>query len=452
MIKAIKARILSQSHNSRIFTAAVLIGLITIAVKLVSMVKELVIASTFGVGDELDAFLIAFIVPTFAINVIGGSMNSALIPVFVEVRDKQGKDAAQKLFSNIIVLSSAVLIGISVILAVLSPVILKTLGSSFSEAKLELTLKLFFILLPIVLINGLAITWSAILNAGERFRLAPVASVAVPLVIIVTLLVGSTELGIVALAVGTLAGFALEAGMIGMGLAKHGMKLTPRWPGRDADVQQVIAQFWPMIASGVLMSSTTIVDNAMAAVLGSGSVAALNYGNRIVAVIISLGAISLGTAVLPYYSRMVSGQDWAGLRKTTRVYLKLVFTATLPLVLIFVFFSEDLIRILFERGAFTRSDTILVAEIQSYFMLQIPFYIGVILLVKLITSLQRNRILMYGALINVVLNIVLNFLFMQWLGVAGIALSTSIVFLASFLYLYLNANNIIRKLEPVYEH
>lgn len=447
MIKAIKAKLFSQSHNSKIFTAAVMIGFIMIAVKLVSMVKELVIASTFGVGDELDAFLIAFIVPTFAINVIGGSMNSALVPIFIEVRDRKGKDAAQILFSNIIVLSGAILIGISVVLALLSPAILKVLGSSFSKEKLELTGKLFFILLPIVLVNGLGVTWSAILNAGERFRLAPVASIAVPLVIIITLLVGSTEIGIFALAIGTLAGFVLEASMIGLGLTKHGMKLQPHWSGLDADVQRVIAQFWPMIASGVLMSSTTIIDNAMAAMLGSGNVAVLNYGNRIVAVIIGLGAISLGTAVLPYFSQMAARRDWAGLRKTKKVYLKLIFAATVPVVLLLAFFSETLIRILFERGAFVHSDTLLVAGVQGFFTLQIPFYIGVILLVKLITSMQRNHILMYGAIINVVLNIVLNLLFMRWLGVAGIALSTSIVFILSFAYLYIGSSQIIKRKE-----
>lgn len=443
MIKAIKVRIFSQTHNSKIFTAAVMIGFIMIGVKLVSMVKELVIASTFGVGDELDAFLIAFIVPAFIINVIGGSMNSALIPIFVEVRDKNGKYAAQKLFSNIMVLSSGLLIGISVLLALLSPVILKALGSGFSEEKLELTKKLFYILLPIVLVNGIAITWSAILNAGERFRLAPMVSVAVPLVIIVTLLVGSTEMGIFSLAVGTLAGFALEAGMIGIGLTKHGMKLTPVWSGMDADVRRVIAQYIPMIASAVLMGSTYIIDNAMAAMLGSGNVAALNYGNRIVAVIIGLGAISLGTAVMPYYSRMAAVQDWAGLRNTTRMYLKLIFVATVPVLIVLVFFSEELVRILFERGAFTHANTIIVAEIQRYFLLQIPFYISVILLVKLISSLQQNKIFVYGAIVNVVLNIILNLILMRWIGVAGIALSTSVVYMVSSLYLYIMVQHIL---------
>ena len=217
MYKAIKSRIFSQSHNSKIFTAAVLIAFITVAVKLVSMVKELVVASAFGVGDELDAFLIAFIVPTFAINVIGGSMNSALIPVFIEVRENKGKESAQKLFSNILVMSSAFLICISVVLALLSPAILKTLGSSFSDEKLVLTEKLFLIILPIVLVNGLATTWSAILNAGERFGLVPIASLSIPVIIIITLLVGSIEMGVFALAVGTLAGFVLEATMIAIG-------------------------------------------------------------------------------------------------------------------------------------------------------------------------------------------------------------------------------------------
>src|SRR5919199_382001 len=83
------------SVNRRIFRAAFVIGALTFGVKLVSLVKETTVAASFGTGDALDAFLIAFLLPTFVIYVLGASLNAALIPTYIEVRDRQGPEAAQ---------------------------------------------------------------------------------------------------------------------------------------------------------------------------------------------------------------------------------------------------------------------------------------------------------------------------------------------------------------------
>lgn len=446
-IRKIRSSLKGGSHNRNIFAAAVIVGLATVVVKLASLAKELIVASTFGRGDELDAFLIAFLVPAFAINVIGGSFNAALIPTFVAVREKQGREAAQRLFSNVVLMSSALLIGVSIVLALLAPFLLRYLGSGFSVQKLALTESLFFTLLPILLINGLATTWGAVLNAGERFALVSLAALSVPLVIVVALLGGGQAWGITALTIGTVAGFALEAGLIAWGLRRHGLSVVPRWFGMDDDLRLVMNQYLPMVAGGVLMSSTLLVDNAMAAMLESGSVSALSYGNRVVAVMTGIGATALGAAALPYFSKMVANHDWGGLRNTLNLYLRLIFVTTVPLTLILIYYSEDLVRLIFERGAFTKLDTKLVGQVQAFFLLQVPFYISVIFIVRLISALKANHVLMWGTLLSVILNIAMNYLCMIWFGVAGIALSTSIVFLISFLYLLIMALRIIKQGE-----
>lgn len=435
------------SHNRKIFAAAAIVGLSTVVVKLASLAKELIVASTFGRGDELDAFLIAFIVPSFAITVIGGSFNAALIPTFVHTREAKGKEAAQRLFSNVVLSSSVLLIGVSIVLALLAPFLLRYLGSGFSVQKLELTERLFFTLLPILLINGLATTWGAVLNAGERFAWVSLASLSIPLVIVAALLGGGKEWGITALTVGTVAGFSMEAILIAWGLRRHGLSIAPRWSGMDDDLRQVMKQYMPMVAGSVLMSSTLLVDNAMAAMLESGSVSALSYGNRVVSVMAGIGATALGTAAFPYFSRMVANRDWAGLRKTLNLFLRLIFAIIGPLTLLLVYYSDDLVRLIFERGAFTKSDTQLVGKVQAYFLLQVPFYIACIFTVRLISALKANHVLMWGTVISVIVNIAMNYLCMIWLGVAGIALSTSIVYLMSFIYLFVMVHRIIKQRE-----
>ena len=121
------------------------------------------------------------------------------------------------------------------------------------------------------------------------------------------------------------------------------------------------------------------------------------------------------------------------------------FAVGIPLVLLLVFFSEPIVSILFERGAFSTQDTSLVSNIQIYYFLQIPFYVLVLLMMRLISSLKANRWLMLVASINFILNVVLNYVFMRWMGVAGIALSTSIVYVISFISFWF----IIRRLLPM---
>ena len=109
-----------------------------------------------------------------------------------------------------------------------------------------------------------------------------------------------------------------------------------------------------------------------------------------------------------------------------------------------MFFAEPLVRLIYERGAFTAQDTHLVAQVQRGLALQLPFYLASILVVRLISSLRANHILMFGAIISVTVNFTLNYALMRPFGVAGIALSTSAVYLVSFLFVSYNWRRLLQ--------
>ncbi|MGA2318551.1 MAG: lipid II flippase MurJ [Thermodesulfobacteriota bacterium] len=109
-----------QSVNRRIFATMITVGGFTFVVNLAATAKELVVANQFGTGDVLDAFLIAFLLPSFAINVVMGSFNAALIPTFIHVRENEGLEKAQQLFSSVTVWNTVVLVIVSVLLAMAS--------------------------------------------------------------------------------------------------------------------------------------------------------------------------------------------------------------------------------------------------------------------------------------------------------------------------------------------
>ena len=432
-------KLTSGSINRKIFGAAVTVAVLTASIKVAVVVKELVVAWRFGTGDALDAFLIALLVPSFIINVVAGSFNAALIPTYIQAREQEGAKAAQRLFSGTTAWGLG-LLGITTLLMVASaPLYLPLIAAGFSPEKLDLTFRLLCAVAPFVLLSGIVVIWGAVLNAGERFALAAVSPIMTPAISIVFLLAVKSW-GVFALAAGLVCGAALEIVLLGAALHRQGISLRPKWYEFDTHLRQVASQYPPVIAGGFLMCSTVLVDQSMAAMLSPGSVAALNYGNRTIAFPITLATTALSTAVIPYFSKMVACKDWTGVRRTLKYYMQIIFIITVPLTGFFIVCSEPLVQILFQRGSFAASDTHLVAQIQAFYALQIPFYVSTIFVVRLMESMLLNHILMWGSGLNLIANIGLNYLLMQWFGVAGIALSTSCVYVFSFLFLLICAN------------
>ena len=433
--------------NYRIFGALVTVGSLGVAVKLAATLKEITIAQRFGVSDYLDAFLIAYLLPSVAINVISGSFNAALIPTYIQVREQQGETEAQRLFSSILVLGIVLLVAASLILMAGASSILPLLGSGFTEEKLVLTRWLFLLLLPILPLTGVSSIWSALLNAGERFALPSVTTIITPIVTMISVYALSERLGAYALAFPIVCGSLLECALLGAALRRQSVFIMPRWHGRTPAVMQVTRQYVPMLASALTMNGTLLVDQSMAAMLGSGSVSALNYGNRIPAMLAAIGAISLSTAVLPHLSRMTAVGDWKGIRHTLKTFSGLILFVAVPLTVLLIAFSRQIVALLFERGAFTPSDAVQVASIQRFYLAQLPFYVLSMLFVRLTSALKASHILLWGSLINFTLNAALDYQLMKWLGLRGIAMSTSLVYAVSLCYLCFMSLRLLRRLE-----
>lgn len=437
-------RVTTGSLNRQIFAAAAIVALGTALVRVATVARELVVAWKFGTDDAVDAFLIALIIPAFIINTVTSSVNAAIIPIYIQVREQEGKKAAQQLLSGTITWNLIILGIATVVTIVAAPLYLPSIASGFSPAKIDLTFKLLCAIAPVILLNSLVTIWTAVLNAGERFALSAISPILTPALSIVLLFIFPSW-GVFSLAAGLVFGAVLELIVLAISLRRQGVSLLPKWHGFDPHMAQVTQQYIPMIAGACLMNGTGIVDQAIAASLGQGSVAALNYGNRIIALPILLLTTALSTAVIPYFSRMVACQDWGAINYTLRRYLVLIFAITVPLAGGLYLFSQPIVELFFHRGKFSEHDTILVAQIQSFFAFQIPFYVGNILIVRMISALQANHILMWSSVINLVVDIILDLKFSKWLGIAGIALSSSCMYLICFGFTSFCCWNLLRR-------
>lgn len=439
-------KVTTGSTNRKIFGAAIVVGTWTAFAKLVAVIKELVVAWKFGTGDKLDAYLIATVVPFFLITVIGNSFNTALMPCYIQVKETKGKIAAQKLLSEAISLALGLLTITSILMVMAAPLYLPLMTKGFEPQKYELTFKLLCTLVPFILLCGMIIISGGVLNSKENFVLAAFTPTFVPLITIIILL-SFESWGSFTLVAGLIGGALLELIVLGIALKRKLISLMPKWYSFSPHLRQVVKLYLPTVAGSLLMCTAPVVDQSMAAMLSPGSVAALSYSDKVVSLPIFLTTTALNTAVTPYFSKMFAYSDWIGIEHTLKRYLKLIFLFTVPITVVLILSSEMIVKLLFERGSFTASDTQLVAEIQNCYALQIPFYISAVFLVKLIVSLQKNHILIWGSAINLLINILGNLLLMGLFDIKGIALSTSCVYFVSFAFLLFFSLKYIKELS-----
>jgi putative peptidoglycan lipid II flippase len=427
---------LSRRFTSwRMLADTATVGGWTSIAKVAGAVKVILAARLFGTSDAMDAYLIAFLLPSFFIDMLSSPLDSALIPTLIEVREKTGRAAAESLYLSVLAAAAIGFFGAALMAALTSGFFLPVLASGFEPAKLALTQKLLLIMIVVVPLSGIASTWRAILNSEHRFAAAAAIPTITPLVSIAALLFASKQYGVVALAIGTVVGGTLEAIASGVGAKWAGYSIIPRWAGMSVALRQVCTQYAPLVAVTLVMTGSTLVDQSMAGRLASGSVAALSYGTRLLGVLIVIGPTAVGTAVLPHISTAAMLAEPKALRKTLRTYGLFVLAVILPVTAGLMYFSEPIVRVLFQKGAFSEEAAQLVSTVQRASLLQLPIAVLLALEVRLTSALKVNRLLYHVAALSLILTFGFDVLFMRWLGVAGIAFAGAAVRFVSSLYL-----------------
>ncbi|WP_257313146.1 murein biosynthesis integral membrane protein MurJ [Geothrix fuzhouensis] len=431
-LRRVWARLPLAAANRGVLRAVLTVGFFAVGVKVVSVVKESVVAAAFGTSNAFDAFVIATLAPSVAVGLISNSLNAALIPTYIDVRTKEGQASAGRLYATVLLLNLALLTALSLVVALTSPRWLPIIASGYSPEKLALAQRLVYWSMPMVVATGLSTTWGAILNAHEKFGVVAMAPALNPLAILVALAVAYKVWGIGALLAGTLLGAALEAVVIGVSLFRRGNSLLPHWHGMTVHVRAVLAQYGATISGAFLITSMSLVDQGMASMLGPGSNSALSYGMKIPTAFAGLGMAALGTAVLPRFSQFASEENWLEFRRTLWKYLLIVGALSILMACLLAAGSTLITTILYERGRFSAQDTGLVSRIQMFYLLRLPIPITATLLVRALNAMRANQILAAIAVLQAILNAVLDWVFMQRMGAPGIAASSLGVSMVAF--------------------
>ena len=416
-------------------------------VKVLSLLKEMAVAGRLGVSREMDAFALAFGFACFLSNLLANNLNSAFIPSYARIAIQCNRSTARGLHGRVLWRLALALFGITLLIGLNLNGVVHWLAPRWSNSELVRLHAILRVLLLWVPISGLGFLSAATLQGEERF-MVPIFVTAISPLAILALLAFSGSASALPLAWGLLLGGTAE----GLTLAWV-LRMTAPPPSSvdthaiSAALPVVWSQYLPALAAGILINTTPLVDMAIAGRLPPGAVATLAYANKIPAVAISLSAGALGTTLLPTLSRMAKEQAFAGIRRLIYQASALAMVAGALAALVFGLVSPWLVRLLFQRGAFHAAQTGAVASVQILYLLQLPFTLGGIVMVRLISALQGNRILLWGTVLTASLNLGLDLLFLPCLGARGIALSSACVALPTWLFLAFHALRLLRNRE-----
>ena len=216
-----------RAANRRFVSSAVLIGALSAVTGLAMLGRESMTARLFGRSDEIEAFLVAVLIPMFLINAAGNSVGAGFVPTLLRVRHDEGARAASDLIAAFMLVVGGLVLAAMLLAALLFPLALPWLARGFAAPKRDLALHLFYVFLPLVAIGAIGKFWLAVLNGYERFVAGSLIPMAVPLTVIAWLFFAPPGAALDFLLAGVAIGLALQ---LLLALAATGRAQLPRCP------------------------------------------------------------------------------------------------------------------------------------------------------------------------------------------------------------------------------
>ncbi len=443
-------------------TVAAFLVLATAGSRILGLIREIVMVSYLGLGDEMGAFTVANKVPSLIRTLLADTaLSAAFIPVFSSLLEKGRNREAWQVAYTVTVVATAVLGVITVLGMVFAPAVVRVVAPGFSDDPdiVALTVHLMRVMFPTVVILGIAGIFMGILNSYNHFTLPALAPIVWNLVIIGGVVAFSAGYGVKALAWGVLIGTAVElllqapavwrrrwrpAAAAGAGGGMAGDVPEPEPGGspwrlslRSPEVRRVGILIGPVILSLGIINFNAFIDTVIATLISIPAPAIIERAFRLFQLPQGVFAIAIGTVLFPSLSRHVAANRMAEFREDLSTGLRQIFFLTLPFSAFFAVLALPTVRLVYEHGKVTSGDAELVATALLFFSVGMAFVSVNTLLNRAFYSIQKPWLpLMVGA-VNLALNAGLDLLLYKPLGVGGITLSTSLVSLFNFFALML---------------
>jgi putative peptidoglycan lipid II flippase len=434
-----------------LFKSASVVSLLTLVSRITGLMRELLMASTFGASALTDAFNVAFRIPNLLRRLFAeGAFSQAFVPVLAGVRAKEGDDATRELVNQIATVLVWALVATCILGVTLSPVLVWAMASGLKQSadgfdKAVLMTRWMF---PYIGFMSLVALSAGVLNTWKRFAV-PAAT---PVLLNVAM-IGAAWLGapwfrshgiepIYAMAAGVILGGALQLGVQIPALLRIGMlpRVGLRWSAVKAawahpGTKRVTTLMLPALLGVSVAQISLLINTQIASHLATGSVSWLTYADRLMEFPTALLGVALGVVLLPQLASAQAADDRERYSGLLDWGLRLVVLLAVPCAVALLTFSKPLVSVLYHYGAFTERD---VAQTTTALMGYGAGLLGLVAIKVLAPGFyarQDIRTPVKIAIVVLLLTQAMNLVFVPYLAHAGLALAIGLGAMVNALWL-----------------
>ncbi len=431
---------------ARLPRGALLLSAISAINVLFGFVREAVMAYHFGASAELDAFLVAFTLPRLVAMQMVQITVSLILPLYIGHVENGDRELATALLRKWFGLCLKIVTGLSIVILVGAELVTSGVGPGLSPEAHEDAARWLRWLVPYLWLVGTTGCFKVILDTQRRFAIPAAAGALVSISMVVAVLAGGDRYGIAvvlpALAIAGVLTFLIQW----WPARTHEPKLLGLGP-IPANVRLPVVGGGILILLSISQQTNTIIDRAFASYLPDGSIAALNFANSLADIPSTILSMALATALFPVLAGMTAKGKWRLAFRTTVNWALVVMAVGAIPVAILVFFNDEVVRLVFGRGAFDaeaveRTATALMILSATIWLTGATSIVNRLLLSQR-QLVQMLLISVFGVSVKVVANLLL-----VSRGIAGVAWATVIAGIAATLLRYVIAARLRNRDQP----
>lgn len=416
--------------------AAFLVGASSLLSRLLGVVRDRILAGTFGVGDTLDIYYAAFRVPDLIFNLLVlGALSAGFIPIFTNLMESaDGKrSAAWRLTNNILNLMGLALLVLIILGIIFAPWIMKAATPGFDSDKLAQTVYLTRIMFLSPLLLGLSSVFGGVLQSLKRFFIYSLSPLFYNLGIIFGAYFLAPRWGVAGLAWGVVIGSGLHALVQLPAVRRLGWRYQLIADWRDKSVRVILRMMTARTLSLAINQINLLVVTVLASTLQSGSLTIFNLANNLQSFPVGIFGISFAIAVFPVLS--VNAFNKEKLISRLSVSVRQILFFIIPATVIFLLLRAQIVRLVLGSGLFDWSATISTMNCLSFFAISFFAQALIPLLTRVFYARHNSKTPFYIGLVATALNIGLSWWLSRLWGVVGLALAFSVSSVVNFVIL-----------------
>jgi len=411
------------------------VALLSVVSKIIGLVRDIFIASFYGAGVLSDAYNYAYL---FTGNILilfgglGGPFHSATVTTLTPRRLAQSAGA---LVTQIVLVTAAVLSVLMIIVCVAAPYLVQLIAGGYSPTHPEIreqfireTVTQLQLMSPLVMLSGLVGISYGVLNVYDRVFWPSLSPAIASLCIIGALLLFPNHETSLPLAAGTLVGALGQLSAQVPQMFRCGLNFQFSTKGQDG-LRDYAAVLWPALFGTSIGQLIIYVDGFFCAGINDGAWTAVANANRLVQLPLGVLITAMIVPVLPRFTEHATENRTDDLKADFRRALRFLCFLAMPLTVILMAIPEPIVKLLYERGAWTQAATDMVVSALIFFVPSIIFYIGRDLITRVFYALQDSKTPYRVAILAIFIKAFLDWLLVVVIPmkVSGISLATSII-------------------------